>query len=384
MRVAALYDIHGNLPALNAVLAELDAVRPDVIVVGGDFLMGPMPVRTLKRLRALGDRARFIRGNTERNLLRSMADNPIEPQAWAARAKWVAGRLDEAARVFLTELTLTLRIDTDGVGPVLFCHGTPHSDEEIITRATPAEYIASVLAEVGEATVVCGHTHMQFDRTVGAHRVVNAGSVGLPYEGNPGAYWALLGPEIELRRTGYDTRAAALEIMMTGFPAADDFARKYVLTSPSSDQAVQFFEAQANRGSPAPVRLAGVIKPGRGLAVPRMTGSAMIERLETFGGCPIVPGTLNVRLPGPLPRGPGWRYLPAAEIGPEWSQETGQAGYFVVRVLIADRYRGLAFQADEPGYPPDQVELVAGVNLRNVLGLGDGDAVSFSVVGWDP
>jgi uncharacterized protein len=129
--------------------------------------------------------------------------------------------------------------------------------------------------------------------------------------------------------------------------------------------------------------MTGVVKSGRGLAVPRMAHSAMIERLQALAGCHIVPGTLNVRLPEPPKTGPHWRYLAAAEISPAWQQQTGQVGYFLIRVLIADRHRGLAFQADEPGYPPDQIELVAEVHLRTLLGLSDGDSVSFAVVAWD-
>lgn len=130
-------------------------------------------------------------------------------------------------------------------------------------------------------------------------------------------------------------------------------------------------------------QMTGVVKSGRGLAVPRMTHSAIIERLQAAAGCPIVPGTLNVRLSEPIARGPNWRYLAAAEIGPEWQHQTDQAGYFLIRVFIAGRYLGLAFQADELGYPADQVELVAEVHLKSRLGLSDGDRVSFSALDWD-
>ena len=247
MRVAALYDIHGNLPALDAVLAETDAAGVNLIVVGGDFLMGPMPRLVLERLRALGNRVRFIRGNTERDLLGGMADNPNEPRTWVTRAAWVSEQLKEDGRNFLVSLPLTLQLDVAGLGFALFCHGTPRSDDEIITRATPPERILPALEGVSEEIIVCGHTHMQFDRAVGTRRLINAGSVGLPYEGQPGAYWALLGPDVELRRTEYDVENAARRIMATEFPAADDFARKYVLASPTSEDAIQFFEAMARK-----------------------------------------------------------------------------------------------------------------------------------------
>ena len=247
MRIAALYDIHGNLPALDSVLAETDVAGVDLIVVGGDFLMGPMPRLTLERLRALGNRVRFIRGNTERDLLGGMADNPNEPRIWVTRGTWVSEQLKEDDRTFLASLPLTLQLDVADLGFVLFCHGTPRSDDEIITRATPPERILPALEGVSEEIIVCGHTHMQFDRAVGTRRLINAGSVGLPYEGHPGAYWALLGPDVELRRTEYDVENAAQRIMATEFPSADDFARRYLLASPTSEDAIQFFEAMARK-----------------------------------------------------------------------------------------------------------------------------------------
>jgi putative phosphoesterase len=245
MRVAALYDIHGNLPALEAVLAEREAAAADLIVVGGDFVMGPMPRPTLERLRGLGNRVRFIRGNTERDLLGGMADNPSEPQVWVARAAWVARQLERDDRIFLGGLPTTLQLNVDGLGLVLFCHGTPRSDEEIVTRATPVERILPALAGVSAEVVICGHTHMQYDRVVRAVRLVNSGSVGMPYEGQPGARWALLGPGVELRRTQYDLEEAARQIIATRFPEAEEFSRKYVLASPRPEDAIQLFEAMA-------------------------------------------------------------------------------------------------------------------------------------------
>lgn len=244
MRVAALYDIHGNLPALDAALAEVEAAHVDVVVVGGDFLLGPMPRLTLERLQALRSRVRFIRGNTERELLGGVTD-PSELHVWVARIAWVAQQLEADDRAFLSGLPTTLRLDVTGLGPVLFCHGSPRSDEEIITRATPDERISLALRCVRERTIICGHTHMQFDRFIDGQRLVNAGSVGMPYEGTTGAYWALLGPDIELRCTTYDVETAARRITATSFPAAAEFARKFVLDSRRPEDAIQFFEAMA-------------------------------------------------------------------------------------------------------------------------------------------
>ena len=128
----------------------------------------------------------------------------------------------------------------------MFCHGSPRGDEEILTRATPEERLRQALASVTEDVVVCGHTHMQFDRVVAGKRVVNAGSVGMPYEGRPGAYWALLGPDVNLRRTTYDVEAAANLIRSTDFPGADEFASDNVLHPPTADEVTDFFERLAD------------------------------------------------------------------------------------------------------------------------------------------
>jgi len=252
MRIAALYDIHGNLPALEAVLAEIKQASVDLVVVGGDFVMGPMPRQTLERLLDLGDRVRFIRGNTERELLHSMDDNPYNPTVWVARAAWVAEQLDVGQRAFLASLAETMQLDVTGLGSTLFCHGSPRSDEDIITRVTPPDRILPMLNGITAGVVVCGHTHMQFDRIVESARLVNPGSVGMPYEGTPGAYWALLGPDIELKRGRYETEVAARQIAATGFPEADEFAREHVLRSPDPDHAVRTMESRALSTPPTP------------------------------------------------------------------------------------------------------------------------------------
>jgi diadenosine tetraphosphatase ApaH/serine/threonine PP2A family protein phosphatase len=230
VRVAALYDIHGNAPALDAVLAE---IGDDVdIVVGGDFV-GPQP--TIERLKALGSRVHFIGGNGERELVRPSP--PREGGPPPEVLDWMRKRLSAEETEFISSLPLTVTIGVDGLGPVLFCHATPRSDEEILTAISPDDRWCGVLDEVAERTVVCGHTHVQFDRTVDEIRVVNAGSVGMPYEDEPGAYWALLGPDVDLRRTEYDVDRALAEIAATGFP--EEWPRA------SRDEATEFFEKVA-------------------------------------------------------------------------------------------------------------------------------------------
>jgi putative phosphoesterase len=232
VRVAALYDIHGNLPALEAVLAELEGLQPDLVVIGGDSVLGAFPRETLEELLALDERARFVRGNTDR-----------EPDEFAS------AELTPEQREFLAGLPLTVSLEVDGLGPVLFCHASPRDDEEIITTLTPPERLDPMLAGVTEDVVVCGHTHVQYDRLVGSLRIVNAGSVGMPYAEEPGAYWALLGPDVELRRTAYDLEAAAERIGTSRWPQAEEFVRENLLNVPSGDEASRYFEDLAARAS---------------------------------------------------------------------------------------------------------------------------------------
>jgi predicted phosphodiesterase len=214
VRVAALYDIHGNVPALDAVLDEVD---PDAtIVVGGDAIMGPWPRETLERLRALGPRVRWVRGNADRELVSPSPPTEVGPPQEVVQ--WVRVQLTTDDIAFLDSLPLTQALDVDGVGRVLFCHATPRDDNEVLTRISPDEGWLAATAQAREPTIVCGHTHVQFDRAVDGIRVVNAGSVGAPYEAEPGAYWALLGADVELRRTAYDVEAAAAAIRATGYP----------------------------------------------------------------------------------------------------------------------------------------------------------------------
>jgi predicted phosphodiesterase len=241
MKVAALYDVHGNLPALEAVLADLAELDVDAVVVGGDVCIGPMPRESLERLLALGERALFLRGNGDRELSEAQDADGL----WAERTRWSAGQLERGQLAWLAALPDTQTVDVDGLGPVLFCHGSPRSDEEILTRISPEERVEAATAGVAEATVVCGHTHVQFDREAAGRRLVNAGSVGMPYEAGPGAYWALLGPEVELRRTAYDLEAAAAAIRATGFPGAEELAAENVLAVPGAEEATEHFERLA-------------------------------------------------------------------------------------------------------------------------------------------
>jgi len=249
MRVAALYDIHGNLPALEAVLGEVEGEAPDVIVVGGDVAAGPMPRETLDRLLALGGRARFIRGNTDRELVDHYdATSTLrgEDNAWVRRDEWAARQLTAAQRDVLASLPETLVLHVEALGPTLFCHGSPRSDEENITRLTPAARLDEILADTAEGVIVCGHTHVQFDRAHEGRRVVNAGSVGMHWEGRPGAYWLLIGPDVQLRRSLYDVEEAARRIRATGYPDPEELLERLTAEDPSlAEQASARFERAA-------------------------------------------------------------------------------------------------------------------------------------------
>jgi predicted phosphodiesterase len=188
--VAALYDIHGNLAALEAVLAEVPGDA--TIVVGGDICAGgEQPSETLARLRGLGDRVAWLRGNADRELY--PGEKGLAPPEFLEEAR---SKLSAEEIAFLHGLPPTQRI-----GDVLYCHASPRNDLDIFTERTPEERIAFLFDGLGVPTVVCGHTHMQYERTVAGVRVVNAGSVGAPYEKEPGAYWLL---DLVHRRTPYE------------------------------------------------------------------------------------------------------------------------------------------------------------------------------------
>ena len=243
MKIAALYDIHGNLPALEAVLSEIEREEVDMIVVGGDMVPGPMPREVLEVLLSLGDRVSWIRGNCERDIVEAFDGGTlshIQSKEVRAATVWTAGQMERRHRDFMAGLPEKISFHIEGIGEVLFCHATPRNDTEIFTRLTPEDRLVPVFEGVGASVVVCGHTHMQFDRMVEKVRVVNAGSVGMPFQ-EAGAYWLLLGPDIQLRRTSYDLENAAERIRATEYPQAQEFAARNVLQPPSEQQMLEAF-----------------------------------------------------------------------------------------------------------------------------------------------
>ena len=240
MRIAALYDVHGNFPALEAVLADPRCAAADLIVSGGDLVAGPMPGECVDRLAGEGERVRYLMGNCDREAVWTTTDDP----GFAESMRWSAARLgaDRLGRV--AQWPATVELGIDGLGTVLFCHGTPTSDTAIITSATPEEDVAAELAGVAGDLVVCGHTHVQYDRSVEDMRIVNAGSVGMPYEHSPDARWALIGGDgVELLSTPYDA-AAALELLGSkGCTALEWFSRP-LRGEVTAEEATAHFESR--------------------------------------------------------------------------------------------------------------------------------------------
>lgn len=234
MRVAVLYDIHGNLPALEAVIAEVRAAGVERVVIGGDVLPGPMPRECLDLVLDLGIPTDFVLGNGDRETIAARHGNMSSqiPPAFRETMIWNAAQLNDADEKQINTWSLISTMHIAGVGEVLFCHATPRNDTEIFTSATSAEKLRPLFDPLNVAVVVCGHTHMQFDRTVGATRVVNAGSVGMPFD-LPGAYWLLLDSGIELRRTDYNLANAAERVRRTAYPEAETFAANSILRPPS-------------------------------------------------------------------------------------------------------------------------------------------------------
>src|SRR5688572_26740903 len=214
-----------------------------------------MPCQTLALLSSLQMPVRFIHGNGELAVFAQIdAADPSSVTYWGTTSgnpppesvketiRWTAAQISSHCGP-LPRWPRTYRKTIDGTGAleVLFCHATPHSETDCFTRLTPEEALAPVFSEVGAALVVCGHTHMQFDRVVGGVRVVNAGSVGMPF-GKPGADWLILGPDVELRHTAYDLEEASAQVRATTYPEAREFAAS-ILQPPSEQAMLDIFTA---------------------------------------------------------------------------------------------------------------------------------------------
>jgi predicted phosphodiesterase len=245
MRVAALADVHGNAPALEAVLEEVEREAPDLVVFCGDLTWGSLPQETLALVRALEIPARFVRGNADRAVLELAHDEFEGP---SPRERWMLKQHVEGDVAVLAGFDPTVSVDVGGLGRTCFCHGSPRSDEECVTERTPAERVREFMEGVEATTVVTAHVHVSYDRTVDGIRVVGPGSVGLPYEGRTGfAYWALLGPDVELRRTAYDVEAAVGRMRATEDPSVEAIV-ELMLSPPSRDEVIEDAEERVFAG----------------------------------------------------------------------------------------------------------------------------------------
>ena len=235
-RTAALADLHGNVHALDAVLGDSRFAAADRIVVLGDVVAGTFPVETFEQVAALGERVQVLRGNAERIVL----DGEGEESAW------VRDLLGHVRLAIVAAWPASFAIDVPGLGPVRCCHAIPDDDERTLTRITPEREFEGALDGIDEQVVIGGHTHVQFDRRIGERRYVNVGSVGRPYEGAPGAYWALLGPDVELVRTEYDVEAAAAAVLASGQPRRAEVA-EILRAPPTPDEATAHWESERLR-----------------------------------------------------------------------------------------------------------------------------------------
>ena len=238
-RAAVLGDVHGNAVALRAVLAELAGERVDGIVWMGDLSWGWQPEETLALVSSVHLPARYVRGNAERALTELAAGTRADV---TDRDEWMLARHDDARLAFVGAFEERVSLDLDGLGPTLFCHGSPRGDNECLTAETTPERIAEAVAGVDERVLVTGHTHCQYDREVAGIRSVNAGSVGMPYEGRAGAaFWAILGPAVELRCTEFDAELAAAAIRASGDPRAEQMLEE-VLTPSTREELIAHAE----------------------------------------------------------------------------------------------------------------------------------------------
>jgi predicted phosphodiesterase len=243
-RVAVLADVHGNAVALSAMSEEVVDAAPDLLVFLGDLTWGPLPEETWQLVGVLCEsftgRTRFVRGNAER-ALSDLRKGKRMAEA-GPRERWMLTAHTASTLDALERFSDSAVVDVEGLGLTRFCHGSPRSDEELITPATPNRRMRELLAGVPEPILVTAHTHIQFERLARGVRSVNPGSVGLPYQGEPGAYWAILGPDVELRRTEYDLELAIARYRGTSDPLAETMIEA-LLAPPTLREVIAHAEA---------------------------------------------------------------------------------------------------------------------------------------------
>ncbi len=245
MRIAVLADVHGNLPALRAVLEELDRERVEAIVVAGDVAGGPLVRDSLDLIAARPEPTHWIKGNAEREAVAAFDGEAVSDDEAGRAAAWSAGQLDRRWRDQIAAWPIAREFDG-----IVFCHGTPRSEDEMLTRKTPDDAMLEALADAGDRLVVGGHIHQQQLRRIDGRLVyANPGSIGLPYEGRSGAFWMVIDEGVpELRATAYDLTAAVDELRASGFADLDSQLRESLLDPVDPDYVAAYFEHLAGRG----------------------------------------------------------------------------------------------------------------------------------------
>jgi putative phosphoesterase len=230
VRIAALSDIHGNLPALAAVHKAVDAARPDYVAICGDLVFnGPDPVGALALVQELQRAGAFVTlGNTDV----AVADGDFTaafpwfsegvPDSYQAAAEWARDQIGDDGVDFLRRLPSERRLRV-GDDLVLFCHASPGSLTDGLSADLDPVVTIDRVGRTDAKVIVCGHTHLPEVRELGWRTIVNAGSAGYVFDGDPTATWALIeiddgAIKAEIHRTNYDVMAVANAVSARGLP----------------------------------------------------------------------------------------------------------------------------------------------------------------------
>lgn len=246
MKIACLFDIHGNWPALHWVLTELSQLNIDQIIVGGDIVSGPMPKETMETLFQIKDKIIWIGGNGDDDVLAALSNQPFNKnlsEYGRIVSMWVAHKLGPEFEIFLKGLPIRYNLFTAEYGRMCFCHATPESKEEIFTPATNEAIMKELFKRIDYDIVICGHTHIQFERVVNSVRILNAGSVGMPFSGHHGADWILITSEgIAFKNTQYDNLKAREILARTNYPNITNFIDQNIIHTHDQAQMINYLE----------------------------------------------------------------------------------------------------------------------------------------------
>jgi putative phosphoesterase len=238
MRIAAIYDIHGNISALEAVIDVISTKQVDTVVIGGDVVAGPFPRETLSLLQKISVPTYYLLGNAESDVIRLILGQPSDGMSEKANevAGWVVDQLTSEQKDFLLTWTDSLQLTLAPRYRAYFCHGTPRSNTEIFTLVTPEERVKAIFRQTDASVYICGHTHMQFERTVENIHIVNAGSVGMPFGGTTADWLLIDGNEFEFVHTEYSLQSAVERMRTSGYPDVENFIQNNVIHSPPKDK----------------------------------------------------------------------------------------------------------------------------------------------------